>query len=297
MIHSMTGFATKTLILTTPEGKKTSVNMSLKSLNTRFFETTFKLPTSLFHLETTLIKLFKKHLYRGHVYFTVYLSNPSIFQGVINPALDTIDAYAKAIYQITERLHITDKLALEHILRLPDIFSVDEPGIDKQSAQIILDAIHELITQVIEVRKQEGVALTQDINKRIKLMHQEIKIIQKRADKFIEEHKAKVHTTLQEIGADESLLAEARKNALYTLLDKIDIHEEITRFASHLEQLEKHLKSDDIEKGKRLDFILQELAREINTITAKCSNATISAHAIDVKVEIEKAREQVQNIV
>ena len=112
-----------------------------------------------------------------------------------------------------------------------------------------------------------------------------------------EKHKVKVHKTLQEIGADKNLLAEAQKNALYTMLDKIDIHEEITRFNSHLSQLDKHLKSPDIEKGKRLDFTLQELAREINTIAAKCSDSTISKHAINVKVEIEKTREQVQNIV
>ena len=81
------------------------------------------------------------------------------------------------------------------------------------------------------------------------------------------------------------------------MLDKIDIHEEITRLASHLENLLAHLQSPDIEKGKRLDFTLQELGREINTIAAKCSDSTISAHAINVKVEIEKMREQIQNIV
>jgi len=88
-----------------------------------------------------------------------------------------------------------------------------------------------------------------------------------------------------------------RKNALFALLDKMDIHEEIVRFKSHLKSLHHQLDSAEIEKGKRLDFTLQELGREINTIAAKCSDATIGALAINVKVELEKAREQTQNIV
>ena len=114
---------------------------------------------------------------------------------------------------------------------------------------------------------------------------------------MLEQHKNKVHTILQEIGTDESMLAEAQKNTLYTTLDKIDIHEEIIRFKSHLHNLAQGITTDEVEKGKRLDFTLQELGREINTITAKCSDATISTHAINIKVEIEKIREQIQNIV
>jgi uncharacterized protein (TIGR00255 family) len=96
---------------------------------------------------------------------------------------------------------------------------------------------------------------------------------------------------------DSNSLADMRKNALFALLDKMDIHEEIIRFKSHTENIKKQIAGQSIEKGKKLDFTLQELGREINTITAKCSDALIGAHAIDIKVEIEKAREQIQNIV
>ncbi len=116
-------------------------------------------------------------------------------------------------------------------------------------------------------------------------------------DGWTEEWKKKVHNTLQEIGADENLIANAQKSGLYSMLDKIDIHEEITRLNSHLDHVVTNLQSDEPEKGKRLDFTLQELGREINTIAAKCSDSTISTHAINVKVEIEKIREQIQNIV
>lgn len=293
----MTGFASKIFVFTAPNGEKSTISLNLKTLNTRFFDTTCKLPQSLAQLEVRLIKLFKKKLRRGHVYFTTYVSNPGIFQGSISPALATVEAYTTAIKEIKNRLHIPNDIALEHILRLPNIFNIEETTLDEKSSKILLDNIEELIEQVITTRKQEGSTLAKDIKKRLTLMIEEMEKIEQRAKIFIKEHKMKVHKTLQEIGADESLFAEAQKNSLYTMLDKIDIHEEIIRFNSHTEQFEQHLTSDDIEKGKRLDFILQELGREINTIAAKCSDATISKHAINVKVEIEKTREQVQNIV
>ena len=109
--------------------------------------------------------------------------------------------------------------------------------------------------------------------------------------------KQKINEALAELENDTSKFAEMQKNALYAILDKIDVHEEIVRFKNHLKTLLASLESSDIEKGKRIDFILQELSREINTITAKCSDATISSHAINIKVELEKAREQTQNIV
>ncbi len=296
MIQSMTGFATTTFILIR-DNEKSTITMNLKSLNTRFFETTCKFPVALFHLETKIVKHLKKRLHRGRIYFTIYLSNPSIFQGNISPALSTIKEYSSAINRIKQQLSITEPLSLKDLLHFPNIFNIEEKGVNKESEQLILDAIDNLINQVIDERIQEGKAIRQDINERIKITKQNITVIEKLAQQMLEQQKSKVLTILQEIGADESMLAEAQKNALYTTLDKIDIHEEIIRFKSHLQHLTQDITTDEIEKGKRLDFILQELGREINTITAKCSDATISAHAINIKVEIEKIREQVQNIV
>jgi uncharacterized protein (TIGR00255 family) len=112
-----------------------------------------------------------------------------------------------------------------------------------------------------------------------------------------EEQKTKINEAIKTLEVDESQLAETRKNALYTILDKMDINEEIVRFKSHLASLKQQLAAQTPEKGKRLDFTLQELGREINTIAAKCSDARIGSQAINVKVEIEKVREQVQNLV
>jgi uncharacterized protein (TIGR00255 family) len=296
-LYSMTGFASKTFVLTAPSGERSSISMNLKSLNSRFFEASVKLPMSLSHLETTFIKQFKEMLRRGHIYFSVYLSNPNIFEGSIAPAMTIIDGYMHSIDLIKKKYELSDPTKLDHILRLPNIFSKEEQQLDEESTAHINNAVIELINKVIEDRGNEGEKLSLDLHNRITIIQKEMVIITERAHVFVEEWKKKVHTTLQEIGADDNLLVNAQKSGLYSILDKIDIHEEITRLKSHLEHFIEYLNSPEPEKGKRLDFTLQELGREINTIAAKCSDSTISNHAINVKVEIEKMREQIQNIV
>src|SRR5579863_2683172 len=259
MIQSMTGFASKTFILTTPSGERCSISMNLKSLNSRFFETTVKLPIGLSHLETTLIKLFKEKLLRGHIYFTIYLSNPSIFEGSITPALSIVTAYVHAIEEIKKQLSLSDPIKLDNILRLPNIFSTESQQLDEQSTNILMTHAHELIEKVIQERETEGKNLIIDVHHRITIIQDEMESIKNRAHTFIEERKKKIIETVQEIGAAENLMVDAQKSGLYSLLDKIDIHEEITRLASHLNNLMTQLQSKDSEKGKRLDFTLQEL--------------------------------------
>lgn len=293
----MTGFASKTFVLTTPSGERSSISINLKSLNSRFFEASVKLPLGLSHLETALIKQFKETLRRGHIYFSAHLSNPNVFEGSIIPAMTIIDGYMNAMKSIKTKYALPDDIKLDNILRLPNVFSKEEQQLDEASTNLILNAVTELINKVTADRATEGDTLAIDLDNRITIIRREMKAISERAHVFVEEWKKKVHATLQEIGADDNLIANAQKSGLYSMLDKIDIHEEITRLNSHLDHLINNLSSQDTEKGKRLDFTLQELGREINTIAAKCSDSTISTHAINVKVEIEKMREQIQNIV
>ena len=294
---SMTGFANKSFLLTTPDSNKVHVSMSLKTVNSRFFEVNCKVPYTLSHLETKFIKTLKPELHRGKIYLTIYMNGLQALQGEISPAINTIQAYKKAIETIQKDCSIAGQLSLDNILRLPNIFSVEEKELDPTYIQKIMDELTALIEDLNKARAQEGAVLQKDLMQRFTIMQKEIDAIEKASAITIEKQKKKVSETLQELEEDESAFAEARKNALYAILDKIDIHEEIVRFKSHLENLKKQLTSDNVEKGKRIDFTLQELAREINTISAKCSDAAIGSRAIDVKVEIEKAREQVQNIV
>lgn len=297
MMQSMTGFATKTISITKGKDIKATITISLKALNSRYFETNIKLPTPLSHLETDLIKLFKKTLHRGSIFLTVWLDNPALLTGSIKPALEIIRNYMRALKEIRKEFKFDDEPTLQLITRLPNIFAIEEQALDTQSSQEILKTANELATAVIKEREKEGKHLKKDLDRRFETMGKEIKIIEDRYQAHMEEQKEKLRDLIQELGNDTSELADMRKSALYAMLDKIDINEEIVRFKSHLTNVQQLSDSPEEEKGKRVDFTLQELAREINTITAKCSDALISKRAINIKVELEKAREQTQNIV
>jgi uncharacterized protein (TIGR00255 family) len=297
MIYSMTGFASKAVTLTSPDNGKATLTINLKAVNSRFFEVTFRLPYQISSLETELDKRLKQQLFRGHINFSVQLDNPSFFKGAVQPALNTIDGYVQAITAIKEKTGLSQDVTLDQILQLPNIFAIEDRNLDDASKQAIFDHVQALIEEVLEARKQEGARLLTDIHTRINSMDRGIAVIETRAQEMIEQQKAKINSVMQELQGDSNALADMRKNALFALLDKMDIHEEIIRFKSHTENIKKQIAAPGMEKGKKLDFTLQELGREINTITAKCSDALISSHAIDIKVEIEKAREQIQNIV
>lgn len=297
MIRSMTGYAAQTITITKGKDQKSHISLQLKTLNSRYFELNAKLPPALSYLETELIKIFKKGLVRGYVTFSVYVDNPSIFKGAVMPALSTAHSYKKAIKVLQKEIDVAGELSVDALVRLPNIFMIEEQAMDKQTAQAVLDAAQKLITLVTKEREKEGVQLKKDINSRLSSMKKEIAAIAQRFASHMQEQKQRLADVMKEIEDDASDLADARKGALYAILDKIDIHEEIVRFESHLKNLHELISAPGTENGKRIDFTLQELAREINTITAKCSDSTISSLAINVKVEIEKAREQAQNIV
>jgi len=297
MVLSMTGFATRAIVIQRDDGSKVNIAISIKSLNSRFFETTFKLPYTLSSIETELIKILKAKLLRGHIYLTIHMGNQVLLKGVVEPSMSTIEGYLTSIDHIKSTFNLSGQLSLDALSQLPNVFIMEEKEIDQDVIKQISDATDSLIDVLIKTRKEEGLALKNDIMQRISIMEKEIKEISASATSLLEEQKNKVNAAIAEIELDETKLAEVRKAALYAILDKIDIHEEIVRFNSHLAKLNQTLESAELEKGKRLDFTLQELGREINTIAAKCSDASIGARAINIKVELEKAREQTQNIV
>ncbi len=298
MIRSMTGFASKLVTLTlADDGGKVNLTINLKSLNSRFFEASCKLPHQISTLETELIKILKNKLHRGHIYLTMHIDNQNLFKGDVEPSIKVIDGYLKAIDKIKERFSLGGAITIDDLVQLPNVFSIEEQEIDDASKKLILDTVSSIADDLMTMQTHEGARLEKDMEQRLAIMEKEILLIEKASAVHMAAQKEKVQATLRELETDVSKLAELQKNAAYVMLDKIDIHEEIVRFKSHLKELNNQLKSAELEKGKRIDFILQELAREINTIAAKCSDATIGSHAINVKVEIEKTREQVQNIV
>ena len=188
-ITSMTGFASKIFVLTAPSGERSIVSMNLKSLNSRFFEASVKLPIALSHLETTFTKQFKEKLRRGHVYFTAYLSNPNIFEGAITPAMTVIDSYMQSMNQIKTKYHFSEDIKLDNVLRLPNIFSKEEQQLDEESTKLIQDVAADLIEKLLQERATEGNSLAIDLDNRITIIQKEMALITERAHVFVEESK------------------------------------------------------------------------------------------------------------
>lgn len=296
MIRSMTGFATRAVMLTIQDAK-VPLNLSIKSLNARYFDANCKLPYPINNLETEFVKLFKEKLLRGSITFTIHIGNPNAFKGAIEPSLATLNNYFKALEIIKKNFPVEGTLSLANVLMLPNIFITEEIDLDEKTKSIIFSTTKELLEELIMVQTKEGAALQKDIQNRIAIIAQEMQSIEKAFDRVMVQQKQKVNDAMASLEKETGKFAEAQKDSLFAILDKIDVHEEIVRFKNHLKNLSSYLESADVEKGKRIDFTLQELSREINTITAKCSDATISAHAINIKVELEKTREQTQNII
>lgn len=296
MIRSMTGFASASATLNIKD-TQVLVSLSIKSLNSRYFDANCKLHYPLSNLETEFVSLFKSKLHRGSITFIIHLANPMAFKGAIEPSIATLKNYLQALDTIKKTFALEGSLSIANILLLPNIFISQETELDEQSKASILQATHALIEALIQEQKNEGQALKKDILARLAIIEKEIDAIQIAFEALLVTQKQKLNEALVQLEQDESKFADAQKNALYTLLDKMDVHEEIIRFKNHLKNVIIILESSDIEKGKRIDFTLQELLREINTITAKCADGAISSHSINVKVELEKAREQTQNIV
>lgn len=298
MPSSMTGFASKTSTISI-SGEKIDTSISLKSLNSRFFEATCKIPGVVSHLETEIIKILQQKLIRGHVYLTLHIKNTSMLKPTVNANLLTLKSYIDAVESIKKNFNIKDPINIHDIITLPNIFEIEDPESSKSFDKKILECIDSLVDDLKKARETEGLALKKDISKRIASMAKEIESISKNSEKLMEQKKEEISTMIQKIETEENSSessSDLRKSHLLITLDKLDINEEIVRFKSHLQNMSALLELKD-EIGKKIDFTLQEMAREINTIAAKCSNAKISSKAINIKVELEKAREQSQNIV
>lgn len=296
MFLSMTGFASKTITIPT-DAEAVSLTISIKSLNSRFFESTFKLPYALSFLETDLLQQCKSKLIRGHVFFTINMSNPNAFRAAVEPSKAVVKSYLDAIGTIKKTFKVGGEVTIAELIQLPNIFATEEKGIDDRIKKIIVDATNDALNDVLNARKTEGIALKKDIEKRCVVLTKAIGDLEKIYTKVMTERKKAIAKQLKAFGAAPGEATESQRASLYNELNRIDIHEEIVRFKSHLQNLKQVLQAAETEKGKRIDFTLQELSREINTIAAKGSDGSMSALAINVKVELEKIREQIQNVV
>lgn len=291
----MTGYSSLTTTLKLNNGQTCSLAIELKSINSRFFEVVCKLPSALGHLEVPTISSLQKKLIRGRVFLTIRFEDGDGLESIA-PSLKTARGYVDAVEKIKAHTGITGVLSINDLLQLPNLFSNEKSELHQDDEKTIMEIVTQAAEKLMETRADEGKTLEQDFVTIFTACKEKIIAIEQAFESAMHEKKEeiKLHVTPAQ---DGDATAKTKLEELYAELNKIDIHEEITRFKSHLTSVNRCLGEPNIEKGKRLDFILQELLREVNTIMAKSSHFNISSSGIDIKVELEKAREQVQNII
>lgn len=292
----MTGSASNVETITLPSFGKVVLAVEIKTVNARFFEVTCKLPSALGSLEIAVINRLQKALFRGKTYFLLRIVEGGEALEEVIPCVATAQAYVGAAQKIASACSLEGRVAVSDLFRMPDVFATLQKSLVEEDRLRIFQSIDKTLDLLVKTRAAEGKELMKDLTTIFGNCKKNIEKIKQAAAALQSSLKLQVDEKIPHVETGDELL-KIQLNDLYTQLNKTDIHEEITRFNSHLLSVEKLLAAETSEKGRRFDFILQELLRETNTIMSKCSNFDISSSGVDIKVELEKAREQVQNIV
>ncbi|MEO6815832.1 MAG: YicC/YloC family endoribonuclease [Edaphobacter sp.] len=297
-IYSMTGYAN----LRGSVKEQLGFTLTIKSVNHRFLDLQFRLPSSCDGLEIQLRRMLKEKLRRGHVDVTLQLERKSNVQIQLNAAL--LDAYVKAFREASALHGLTSEPDMNSILRLPGLMSA-ESSVSEEAMQGLDDAVMSLVDELVgklnELRALEGAALAAELRASMsRLLTSANEVAELRSgvrDALFERLRARLSELMQSTSvSEERLLAEAA-----VLAEKSDVDEEIVRLRTHIDHFVGIVDAGG-EVGKRLDFLLQELNREANTMLSKTSGASggnslrITELGLEMKAEIEKAREQVQNL-
>ncbi len=291
MLYSMTGFGRATV---EEDGRKLTVE--LKSVNHRYLDLSFRMSKHIAFAEDAMRAYIGSQISRGHLEVTVSYRNYRNDARIVTVDTALLAAYLRSARAACSELDIVDDLTLSTALRLQDVTIITEEDEDKETVtKLALVAIENAICELKAMRKAEGARLSDSLGRCIKNVEQIEKVIEDRAPVVVEEYREKLRDRiamlLGDVKLDESRLAV--EVAIFA--DKASIHEEIERIKSHINEFYSMLLSC-VPVGRRLDFLVQELNREFNTIGSKANDSDIVANVIMAKAEIEKLREQIQNI-
>ena len=284
MLHSMTGYGSTTL-----EINKFKFDIELKTLNSRYLDNNISLPNFLSSIEIEVGNILKKRLLRGKIELRVKSSSSDGNSVKFNQ--DVIKKYIKDLKNISE---FDESNLLKSVINLPN--SIDKPEIiiTKSNLNNFYKAIDTVINNVISFRLKEGLNTEKDIKI-------SIKEISNMSDKIIglsSDHKKFLRDQLEKKSQEYNISIDKSRyeQEVFYYLEKIDINEELVRLDSHLKYFNDILKDKQIEKGKKLGFICQEIGREINTIGSKANNSKIQSFVVEMKSSLEKLKEQSLNI-
>lgn len=287
MTHSMTAFAR---VQNQLAGR--SFCWEIRSVNHRYLDVSFRLPESFRSLESNLRNLLRGQIHRGKLECQLKVTdmagdNPSM---LINASL--VNALLEAGAGLASRHQLANDLTVSHLLTWPGVVDVSQPDIDVLSGQIE-QSFQNALTQLVAARLAEGTVLNEHVKARLNLLNDEIKHANQHVALIAGQTREKLLTRLQQLQID---VAEARiEQEIALMLARLDVSEELDRLQTHLNEVARTLECDNV-AGRRLDFLMQELNREANTLSSKSDSVALTQHAVQMKVLIEQMREQIQNI-
>ncbi|MCG7312139.1 YicC family protein [Priestia flexa] len=290
MIRSMTGFGRGRA-----DNEVQAVTVEMKSVNHRFCEITVRMPRQLMEIEDKIKKIIQTYIKRGRVEVFVTISGEGLAKKTLQTDWELLGEYMKAFQEISERHQLSKSVEIQDILHMPDVMTTSEEEVDQTSIhQLVFTAVEQAVGQLLTMREKEGQELYQDLVQHltnIQQLRDEVESLAPTVSEQYEDRLRKRLTDYLEGAIDEQrVLAEV---AIFA--EKADVNEELTRIHSHLTQFFQTIDTTDV-IGRKLDFLVQELNREMNTIGAKANNGKIAQCVIDMKTQLERLKEQVQNI-
>jgi uncharacterized protein (TIGR00255 family) len=269
--------------------------VEVNSINRKQSDITVNLPKELVELEPRIRDEINAHLSRGRINAVVAYHRGAAEERVeLDESL--AQAYLKAIQKLQRKTKLNGSITLETILRAPGVLKLAESALDADAMWLPVEtALKKALAQLVKMREKEGRFLAADLSKRLEVLAAGVTAVRHVAPETIRRYREQLHARVQEAGLSVPLDDERLAKEVVLFADRCDITEEITRLDSHLQQFRDCLKSSE-PVGRTLDFLAQEMNREINTIGSKANAAEISQHIVRMKAELEKIREQVQNI-
>ena len=290
MLKSMTGYANSKY-----ENEGRTYSVEIKSVNHKYNDITIKLPRFLNSLEEGIRKKIAKYISRGKIEVYISFQNFSDKGKSIKINTDLANVYITELKTLAEQTNIIDNVNVIDIAKFPDILNIESEEDESLIENELNVALDEALIKFVSMREEEGNVLARDLENRLNLIEKQVSEVCELSKDLISEYKEKLRKRIKELLEGETIDEARLAQEVVIYADKCSIEEEVTRLKSHIEQFINMLKMDS-PIGKKMDFLIQEMNRETNTIGSKANSLAITNIVVEIKNEIENMREQVQNI-
>ncbi|HEY4485101.1 MAG TPA: YicC/YloC family endoribonuclease [Nitrospiria bacterium] len=291
MIQSMTGHGRSE-----SSHKDLAIVAELRSTNHKYCDVVIRLPKFLLSLESPLKKQIQQHFTRGRFDLAVTVNGAAAQRKRLDLDLDLAEQYFKILKQLKSKLELSGQTDLALLAGFRDIITLSEPAeAGDDLTRKVQSLVKEAMTRLEAMRRQEGKALAKDLLQRLKLIEKKMRLIELRIPGIVADYHTRLQARIEQLTRGIKLEPARLAQEVALFAERSDITEEVTRLKSHMGQFRTMLRGKE-SVGRSLDFLIQELNREVNTIGSKSGDAAVALEVVGIKSEIEKLREQVQNI-